>query len=230
MPVTKRPYWILVWLLAASPAAAEQLWLAGAEASAGGGRYAYAGLITPLGEGRLGAGWFQRAWLDWLGYTYDGADGTVRARAPGGEWALGRAWSAGATAAALSAGAVYRDTRLTPAAADSAVAGGRWGLKLQGEARTSRPGWAGEAIASYTVGTAGYWARLRAFRRRGDHHWPGAELVVQGDPEYRAVQVGGVWGRLPAGPSAHFNLKAGLRRDASQGASGYAGVEWVWLP
>jgi hypothetical protein len=54
--------------------------------------------------------------------------------------------------------------------------------------------------------------------------------VIQGDPEYRAVQVGGVWGRLPAGRDAHFNLKAGLRQDAGQGGGAYAGVEWVWLP
>ena len=224
--------WIPVWLLAASGTAwgGDAVWLAGGEVGRDAA-YAYAGVVAPLGAGsRLGDGWFQRYWVDWLGYTYDTEAGEVEARAPGGEVALGYQWPVGGGGVELSAGAVYRNTALDPPGAESAVAGARWGGKLQGAGWVSRGPWHLRTIASYVFGTDAYWGRARAFRGSGPALWPGAEVVVLGDPEYDAVQLGGLLGRLPLGSGRSLTLKAGVRLDSEDGGTPYGGLELVWGP
>jgi hypothetical protein len=227
-----RRIWIPVWCLALSgPAgAAGPAALAGAEVG-GDAVYTYAGVVAPLGrESRLGDGWFQRYWLDWLRYRYDAGGREVTARAPGGEAALGYQWPLTAGGLSASAGAVYRNTALTPSAADSAVKGGQWGLKLQGRGWWRRDQWHTAAIASYTLGTAGYWGRLRLYRARRPAWWPGVEAVALGDPEYDAVQLGALLGRIGLRADTQLTLKAGMRLGGGRDPAPYAGVELVWLP
>jgi len=224
-----RTFWVPVWLLAVSgPAAASPVWLAGGEV-ADQSAYAYAGAVAPLGAGsRLGDGWFQRYWVDWLRYTYDGAGGEVTARAPGGEVAAGYQWPLREGGLEVSAGAVYRKTGLHPAAAESPVEGPRWGAKLQGAAWTRRGPWRFRTIANYILGTKAYWGRVRTYRGTGASFWPGVEAVALGDPEYDAVQLGALLGRIPLGSARHLTLKAGVRLDREGGQAAYAGAELVW--
>ncbi|MEF8794281.1 cellulose biosynthesis protein BcsS [Thiohalorhabdus sp.] len=225
-----RPRWILAWLLAASTpvGAASPVWLAGTEIGPDT-TYAYAGVVAPVGSGSpLGDGWFQRYWLDWLRYTYEGAADEVEARAPGAEAAWGYQWPLAGGKLGVSAGAVYRHTTLDPSRAESAVQGARWGAKLQAAGRTTPGPWRLRGIVSYVVGIDAYWGRLRAFRGHGPSLWPGAEVVALGDPEYQAVQLGAILGQVPLGPGRRLTLKAGARLDGADGATPYAGVELAW--
>lgn len=226
----KLRFWITACLLSASvPAAAEGVALAGGEASRDSA-YAYMGWIGPLPtSSNLSEGFFYRLWLDWLKYEFDGAAGNVEARAPGGEVALGHNWKVGSGGLGASVGAVYRNTALDPSSASSEVKGDRVGVKLQASGHQQGEILRVEGIASYTVGPDSYWGRMRLFETAGGGPWPGVEVIVQGSPDYDAVQVGGVLGRIGLGGGRDLNLKAGVRLQEGESAASYAGLELAWV-
>ncbi len=217
---------LLIGLLAASLAHAdERYFLAGGE-YADAAYYSYAGLIVP-GPGRKnGRGFLQRYWVDSFGYEYDGAPGRVEARAVGAEAALGYGASGIRGWWAVSAGLRYTDTDLRPDDPSATARGGQLGGKFQfdGEA-TLHSQWRAGFIASYATRQDGYWSRLRLTRPVTPAFSGGIELVANGNDEADATAVGAVLGLRPSSTPWSVQFKAGYRFQTDADGA-YGGIEF----
>ena len=212
-------------LSGAALAGPTQQWLIGAE-TAGVASYAYLGHVSPLPGGDFGAGWVKRFWLDWSEYRYDKGGVEIKAKSPGVDAALGyqKADAGGWWAAYL--GAAYRDTQLSPDDPDSDARGRRVRAKLQLEGEVNLENeWRIAGIAGYIAGQDGYWTRVRALRGALGGWRLGGEATLQGDPSYRAAQLGAVvvLPRTTGGWDVAFKL--GGRRVEGLDARAYFGIE-----
>lgn len=201
---------------------AERTWLWGAE---GGDRYAYAylGHSAPL----TAAGNYQRRlWLDWIEYRYDSAGHEVTATAPGIEALLGRRLP-GAAGRVLNVfgGLSYRNTSLSPADVSAEVSGRQLGVKLQLDGAVVDHTRRFEGIASFIAGPDAYWMRGRAFFAPVSVRHYGVELVLLGDPDFDAYQLGILLGDRFRGDDGLWLIKAGVRRTSGQVTGFYAGFE-----
>lgn len=203
------------------------LLLGGAEAGGQGTRYSYLGLLAPLSGTTLRPGFVQRYWLDWAQYRYAVGSAAVYAQAPGLEAALGYTGLAGSASYGAYLGVGYRDTRLTPNLEGAGTRGAQWSLdpQVQVEIPIARQ-WKLNTIASYALGPDSYWARVRVLRSWAGGHEVGPELVLEGDRDYRAAQVGiATLGWLPL-PGLSLGFSAGVRLPQGGLAStGYLAAE-----
>jgi hypothetical protein len=219
---------VLLACVFAAPAvqAQDRLFLAGGE-YADAAYYAYTGLILPgPGKRENGRGFVQRYWLDWLGYQYDGAPGLVKAKAYGAEAALGYGASSAAGWATFSVGARFTNTDLDPDDPSATARGKQWGAKFQLEGeRDLAPSWRAGAIASYTAGQDGYWARVRLMHRVNSSAAFGGEAIANGNTEADATAVGLVYAAQPQGGKWSVNFKAGYRFQTDADGA-YGGIEF----
>ncbi len=215
----------LLALFVAVPAvASERLLLAGAE-SADDAYYSYLGMIVTGQAGENGRGFLQRYWLDHFGYEYDGGPGRIKARAHGGEAAIGYGGSSASGWANATIGLRFTDTQLTPDDPAAKARGNQTGVKLQlqGE-RKFAPGWRVGAIASFTSQQGEYWGRVRMTHDQTPAVSVGAELVAGGNDESESTAAGLLLILKPAASQWSAGFKAGARhQDGKDGA--YAGIE-----
>lgn len=210
--------------------AREIMLLGGAEGGGGGGTsnyYTFVGAVAPLQDKALGTGFVQKYWVDFLGYDYPANGRDVSATAFGAEGSLG--YQAGGEKGWGGAylGVRYSQTWLSPDQPDSRVRGSqvRPLLQLEGERVLARD-WKVNAIGRYTVFSDSYWTRGRIMYRARGEVFTGPELIVHGDPEYRAWQGGWfITGFAPV-PKSSIGFKAGFRKVESGDTGAYAGVEF----
>lgn len=214
-------------LLASQARASEVLFLTGAEGGGGGGTknyYTFAGAIAPLFQQHLGDGVVQKYWIDFLGYDYPANGKDITATAVGVEGALGyqtggEKWSAGGYA-----GLRYSHTWLSPDQPQSRVRGSQFrpSLQLEGE-RNLGSDFKINAIGRYLFVSDAYWTRGRVMYRAHRDLYTGPELIVHGDPDYRAWQEGWVVAFSPF-KNGEIEVKAGVRTVEKAEQGGYAGV------
>jgi hypothetical protein len=217
----------LLLALAVAPAsqAEQRLFLSGGEYS-DAVYYAYAGLIVPGPARENGRGFFQRYWVDGLGYEYNGAPGRVKADAWGGEASLGYGSSNATGWGSVSLGLRYTDTSLSPDDPSATARGSQTGVKVQLEGETEiAPSWRLGGIASYTSAQNGYWGRMRLVRRSTAASSVGAEFVLNGNDEAQSSAAGLLFSMQPSGGAWNVLIKAGYR-FASDADGIYGGLEF----
>lgn len=202
--------------------AAAPLFIGGVQASSLGG-YGYAGVIKPFAGARLGEGWFQRAVASVLTYRYDttldGRTRNVHARAPGLEYAVGRAWSGERASLELSAGVGVRHTRLSPEDPSSDTSGTQWAFTPQLIARQAFTNTVdADVLASYSAGPNSRYVRARLGARPADWGWRvGPEATLSSGESYRQVGVGLFGARsLASGLSLEISMGRLRARDGKE--------------
>jgi hypothetical protein len=231
--MNKRLFLLLmtVVLLNACPAGARDiLLLTGAEGGAGGDTYnyyTYAGLVAPLLHDNFGNGFVQKYWVDFLGYNYPANGRDIKATAIGVEGALGYQRGGENGWGGIYGGIRYANTWLSPDNPDSSVRGSqaRPLLQLEGE-RTLSEDWKINGSGRYLFISDSYWARGRVMYRVSKQVYTGPELIVHGDPDYRAWQ----WGWFVTGfepvPKSSIGFKAGVRKTEKADLGAYFGLEF----
>lgn len=207
--------------------AQDRIALAGVEASRDN-RYAYMGTVLPLPGSRLGQGYVQRYWLDYVAYRYEKTPQLeIDTRMTAVEAALGYQQSGASGWWGAYLGARHASTRLRPDDPDNDDRGRRLRAKLQLEGETGiAAGWRINGIASHLVGDANYWARVRLQTQLRNRWHVGPEVIAQGDSNYSAYKVGAFVGNIGLGPSAALTLKAGVSKPEDDPASAYLGAEF----
>jgi hypothetical protein len=191
-------------------------------------QYAYLGMVMPLSGQRLGQGFVQRYWLDYVGYRYEKQPFEyVDAGVTAVEAALGYQQSTANSWWAAYLGAHYADTRLSPNDPDNDSEGKQLHARLQFEGETDvAAGWRGNGIVSYLVRDFNYWVRLRLQTTLENQLHIGPELIVQGDAYYDAYRLGVFVGNIPLGETSALTLKGGLSQSSDTSASLYLGAEF----
>lgn len=208
--------------LAALPARADSLALAGAEIGRDGSHVYVGSVVRP----DPASSWRGRVWLDRTRYEYDSNGATVSARATGIEAALGIGGAAGDAWWAAYVGPRYERTELSPDDRANASRGRRLRAKLQGETEHGiGGGWRLNAGAAYIISAEKYWLRGRIMQPLAPRSLYGIELLRHGGPDYTATQMGGFYA-LPICAGVSALIKGGARHDENRGVSGYAGVEF----
>lgn len=217
----------LAFVSASSLYADDKVVLAGAEVSRDS-EYAYLGILLPFPGQRLGSGFVQRYWLDYVTYQYDKTPGqTIEAKIGGGEAAFGYQQSNAKSWWGMYLGARYANTRLSPIDLDNEDRGRKLRAKVQLEGETDLgAGWRINGIASHLIGDANYWARLRLHTELANQLRVGPEVIVQGDSRYNAYKVGVFVGNIKLGSTTALTLKAGMSKSEDTQASLYAGAEF----
>jgi hypothetical protein len=222
----------VVLTLCQTAQAKDLLLLTGAEGGTGKSYnyYSYVGVVAPLMGQNFGNGFLQKYWVDLLGYDYPSGIKTIDASSVGVEAALGYQveWQGGWANAYV--GARYANTWLSPDNPDSKTRGSQVRAKLQAEAeQTFFTDWKLNTIGSYILESDSYWARVRGLGRVYKEVFTGPELVVQGDPDYRAWQIGWVITGFEVLPKGFLGVKAGARITEHADTGGYAGIEFSKL-
>ncbi len=220
------PLSVAILLLSLPVAAAERLFLAGAQGD-GASSYTYAGLIAPIGNSQLGNGFVQRYWFDHTTYRYQSAAKTIHAQGWGAEAIAGYQQSGNETWWGVYSGIRYQDTRLSPDDASSTSRGEKWRLKLQAEGQTAlNQTWYINGNLSYIPGQRGYWGRIRLLSHTSWGIDIGPEFVMQGDPEYSARQLGLVLAHIQPAKDTELTLKIGLKHNTDDGSRKFVGLEF----
>lgn len=189
---------IAVWVLSSSSATYARedapLWIGGGNATSDNA-FSYLGLITPLGDGKLGQGWFNQSMLSYLTYRYttspNGQSVDVKARAPGIATGIGYAWSGQSYGISVLGSIDYRYFDVTPSLPNEKPQGGVYGFSPQLQARYDFSSkFDTDLIAGYTFVQQSSFNRLR-FGYKPMWNWRlGAESIYQNGKNYRTVQYG----------------------------------------
>lgn len=215
-----------VGLFFSSVAGAQQgLGLAGFEI-ANHNSYLYLGGIRSA-SALLGNGLAYRAWLDAGTYRYEKSGSQIDARywrasaAAGYQNAGERGWWAGYL------GAGYQQTSLSPDDPGNASRGGKINpfLQLEGETQLA-PDLTANLASSYTFGREAYWLRGRIFKSLDASRRVGAEMILHGDADYQATQVGGLF-VVPFDRKVMTIIKAGVRTGSGTSSTPYGGIEFT---
>lgn len=200
--------------------------LAGADGSSHAS-YGYVGAVTRLG-GDLGqTGLLLKAWADTMRYEYVSAGVPIKARAEGGQLALGYQWLRSDGYATIYLGAATRNTRLPPAIISpragrqsGAVAEVDFSQQLSAESRL-------DAIVSYTEKTRDHWSRARWVRQSGQSMAWGPEVVSQGNSDYSAWRLGAFAGNIALGSNLRLEANAGYAKTRALKGGAYGGLSVV---
>jgi hypothetical protein len=217
---------VAVASLASGFAAAESLFLTGAETSRDGD-YVYAAFLLPFPGSTLGNGFVQRYWAEWLRYEYvGGTNQVIEAKAPGFEAALGYQKGHENGYFGTYAGIYHRNVSLSPDDPNSTVRGSQTRLRVQVEAEQRfATAWRVNGIASYVFVQEGYWLRARLLRAVRGPVLFGIEGVAQGDPEYKGNQVGLVLTGFEPVPRLSLGFKLGAKKIEGRSTNAYVGFE-----
>lgn len=188
--------------------------------------YLYLGGIQSA-SGLLGTGLAYRAWLDAGSYLYEKSGTKIDAR----YWRMSGAagYQSGGERGGWAGyvGAAYQQTALSPDDPDNANRGGKISPFVQLEAETQlAPGLSALLGTSYSFGRNAYWLRGRIFKSIRETRRIGAEIVVHGDSDYRASQLGGLF-VLPLDGKTVTVFKAGIRAASGSDSSPYGGLEFT---
>src|SRR5690349_3693562 len=215
---------IALGIIARDASAEDRLALGGAEYSAGGS-YVYAGAILPITHDMSGSRFVQKYWLDWLTYSYDKNGQTIDAQARGLEAAVGYQMTGSYGWSGLYAGALLRNTQLSPDDIENGARGTKLRLKLQADGELTPAHWRLGGIAAYVAGQNAFWLRARTLHDVQGDLWTGPELIYQGDPTYRRIQLGWVLEGIKLGGGLALGVKAGASKNEGQSVQGYLGLE-----
>lgn len=187
----------------------------------------YAGVVMPIHSrlGGLGNGIVQRLWVDRLTYSYDSSGQQTQAEQRGIEGSLGYQKSGPWGSWATFAGAVYRDTQLSPDDQGNPARGGKFHgrIQLEGERILSKD-WRANVIASYVTGQNSYWARGRLLYNLNERMLTGPEAITLGDPRFQIMQYGWAMMGLRVLFGADVTLRGGARKT-QDGTTMYLGLE-----
>jgi len=208
-------------------AAAGHVGLAGSEVSRLGS-YTYVGIISPLGNGKLGDGLVMRHWLEYLTYEYETGGRDVDAERFGYAPALGyqtRLWGG---YAGFYGGLRLAHTDLDPNDRDNKDEGNTARFFLQADALTPVGRNAeNQLVAELETRYSGYYVRERLMFRLGASLMLGPEAVVKGGEDYDGWQAGLALGGIRVMPGLTLTLRGGVSGQRDQSNSGYAGLEFV---
>lgn len=221
----------LVLLGVTSAHAEDWMFLSGVDVGGQHSNYAMVGLLAPLPGYRLGKGWVARGLVDGLTYRYDKNNTDIDATAFGGEASLGWMNSNEDGWFGLYAGAVLRETDLSPDDPGSEARGTKASARFSAEGeRKFGADWKVGAMASYSAfADNSYWNRVRVLYRFDDSIFAGPEATYQGSDDYSAWGVGAALVGIKLGERGELGMKAGMRKAEDVSASPYAGLELGWM-
>jgi hypothetical protein len=196
--------------LSHTPAMADALILGGGNSGATSD-YAFAGVILPVFGATVGSGPALRLWGDYLDYSYTGGVGPVTASGWGGAIAGVYQFSGDWGWANASAGATFRDTRLSVFDPGNRQRGahGYFDVQLDG-AYNLDSAWRARGLASYTPTIQGYLTQFGIDRTVWGQSRLGATVTLQGDENYNEISAGLI---------GYVQLAPGLELDPGVGAS-----------
>jgi hypothetical protein len=202
--------------------------LAGTELS-GLGTYTYLGIVSPLGDSRLGHGLVMRHWLERLTYEYDGPGGAnIEAERYGYAPALGWQMPLGEGSAALYAGLRFAHTDLDPNDSGNDEAGHTNRVFLQADAFTP----VGERVENQFVGSfetrySDYYVRDRLLFRFDGKHAVGPEVILKGGRDYEGWQAGLAVGGFRIFERVGLLVRGGISGQQGESSTGYGSLEFV---
>lgn len=190
--------------------------------------YAYLGAVSPFENHSLGKGWYQKAIVSMIRYSYEsterGAATDVTGRVPGLEAGIGHAWQFDRQTLDLSASVGYRHVSLSPFDPRSEKTGSVVTLNPQLMAYTPLGGqFDVDLLANYTIGLGSSFARLRYGYKRHD----GIRMGLEGkrlEGRNYAIEAMGAFVAIPVQDRITLELTAGSQRPRDQSAAAYAGV------
>ncbi len=197
--------------------------LSGSEADTKGQSYSYIGFIAEKSVSS-NTSILGKVWGDYLIYKFEQGNVNVRAEAPAFQVSGGVKRRYDVWSISLWAGWERRDTKVSPEVPGIEVKGIKDSLVLQLElfGKLGR-NFSTSFITSFSSATSYLWSRARLKRSvLGGRFHLGAELIGQGNKDYRAVQSG-VLLETSLGRAA-LGVRGGYK-NSSKGDSPYAGVE-----
>ncbi len=205
--------------------ASDNLFLTGAEVTDASASYLYLGTSLPLPDSSLAKGYVFHLWVDYLTYSYEVSPVDIDAEVNSLSASLGYHDSGADFWWNARAGLIQSNTRLSPNDPSNESSGKQTGVKLQleGERQLSADDKINGNLA-FVSRRAAYWSRVRYLMKNDDDNYHGPELIVQGDENYEALQLGWVLTQVPLGGGWDFGVKGGARLENSDIAA-YAGVE-----
>ncbi len=191
--------------------------------------YAYFGRVAPLPGNELGKGFVNRLWVDYSTYRYKKNYTTYDARVPGVEFSQGYQASKKNSWWAAYGGMAFHHTHLSPSDQESSVAGGKLRAKaqLEGE-QTIAQRWKLAAITSYIFEQDAHWTRVRFSQVIESGKRLGLEVVTQGDPDYKAHQIGVFLSGIRLRDDMNTGVKFGMRKTEGLSPDAYLGVEFEY--
>lgn len=223
----------LLSLLVSPPCKAEtnnNLVIAGLQTSSKS-TYAYSMAIVPLGDARLGQGWYQKAGLSWLTYRYDGTlNGNtqeVSATAPGIEAGIGHMWNYESSRLDLSATLGYRHIGIAPFIPAGDRSGNVFTLNPQIQASRQLSSRIDvDLLANYAIGLDSSFTRTRLGWKPESGWRTGLEGIWQEGRNYRISQHGLFLSKtLASGMTVEIN--AGQAKLENESASAYVGLTFA---
>jgi len=202
--------------------AEDSLALAGFESAKNNGYY-YVGFLNAFEGSRIGNGYVQRFWVDYLTYQYNNGTSDINAKAPGLSYSLGYQKSTDTQSWGAYLGLQGRRTNLTPddPGNDSRGNQGSLVIALDGRQKIAN-NLAVEFMGNYAPNT-GYWSRARI--PIGSTVKTGPEYVIQGNPNYQNQKIGWFISDIDIGSGFKTGVKAGYSKNNSLGGSMYFGLD-----
>jgi hypothetical protein len=196
--------------------------LTGFESAKNNGYY-YVGFLNAFEGSRLGNGYVQRFWVDYLTYQYNNGAADINAKAPGLSYSLGYQKSTNTQSWGAYLGLQGRKTNLMPddPGNDSRGNHGSLVIALEGKQKLV-DNLAVELMGNYAPNT-GYWSRARI--PFGSTVKTGPEYAIQGNPSYQNQKVGWFISDIDLGSGFKTGAKAGYSRNNGLGGSMYFGLD-----
>jgi hypothetical protein len=202
--------------------AEDSLALAGFESAKNNGYY-YVGFLNAFEGSRIGNGYVQRFWVDYLTYQYNNGTSDINAKAPGLSYSLGYQKSTDTQSWGAYLGLQGRRTNLTPDDPGNDSRGNQSSLVIALDGRQKIVNnLAVEFMGNYAPNT-GYWSRARI--PIGSTVKTGPEYVIQGNPNYQNQKIGWFISDIDIGSGFKTGVKAGYSKNNSLGGSMYFGLD-----
>jgi hypothetical protein len=220
-------------MLASLPCKAEpnnNLVIAGLQVSSKSS-YAFSTVIVPFSGARVGQGWYQKAGVSWLTYSYDGTfngnNREVSASAPGIQAGIGHIWNYERSRLDLSVTLGYRNIDISPFVPDGDRAGNVFTLNPQIQASQQlNTSIDADLLANYAIGMETYFVRTRLGWKPVTGWRTGLEGIWQEGKNYRVSQQGLFLSKtLASGMTVEIN--AGQAKPENDSASAYIGLTFA---
>lgn len=202
--------------------ASDSIALTGFESAKNNGYY-YLGFLNAFDGSRLGNGYVQRFWVDYLTYQYSNGSADINAKAPGLAYSLGYQKTTDQYNWGAYLGIQGRRTNLTPDDPGNDSRGNRGAAVVAIEGRYKPTDFiAAELMANYAANT-GYWSRARI--PIGTQVKTGPEYSIQGNPSYQNQKIGWFVSDIDLGSGFKTGGKVGYSKNNGLGGSIYFGLE-----
>ena len=196
--------------------------LTGFESAKNNGYY-YVGFLNAFEGSRLGNGYVQRFWADYLTYQYNNGTSDVNAKAPGLAYSLGYQKTTNTQSWGAYLGIQGRKTNLSPDDPGNDSRGNRGSVVIALEGKQKLDDLvAAELMGNYAPNT-GYWGRARI--PIGSTIKTGPEYAIQGNPSYQNQKVGWFVSDIDLGSGFKTGAKFGYSKNNGLGGSMYFGLD-----